>query len=108
MTISIDEIIKESIYRKSQGEDISTENILSEALKGISKKELVNIYKENELTPRQRYMQRKEETVKQFDLARQEEIKSTLAYAHSQIQVNNNMVSNIENQEQLDTTSIRR
>lgn len=49
MTISIDEIIKESIYRKSQGEDISTENILSEALKGISKKELVNIYKENEL-----------------------------------------------------------
>ena len=38
MTISIDEIIKESIYRKSQGEDISTENILSEALKGISKK----------------------------------------------------------------------
>ena len=68
----------------------------------------VLIYKENELTPRQRYMQRKEETVKQFDLARQEEIKSTLAYAHSQIQVNNNVVSNIENQEQLDTTSIRR
>ena len=68
----------------------------------------VLIYKENELTPRQRYMQRKEEAVKQFDLARQEEIKNTLAYAHSQTQVNNNMVSNIENQEQLDTTSIRR
>ena len=67
----------------------------------------VLIYKENELTPRQRYMQRKEEAVKQFDLARQEEIKNTLAYAHSQTQVNN-MVSNIENQEQLDTTTIRR
>ena len=52
-------------------------------------------------------MQRKEEAVKQFDLARQEEIKNTLTYAHSQTQVNN-MVSNIENQEQLDTTTIRR
>jgi len=68
----------------------------------------VLIYKENELTPRQRYMQRKEEAIKQFDLARQEEIKNTLAYAHSQTQVNNDMISNIENQEQLDATSIRR
>ena len=68
----------------------------------------VLIYKENELTPRQRYMQRKEEAVKQFDLARIEEIKNTLAYAHSQTQVNNNMVSNIQNEEQLDTASRRR
>ena len=68
----------------------------------------VLIYKENELTPRQRYMQRKEEAVKQFDLARQEEIKNTLAYAHSQTQVNNNMVSNIENEEKLDTASLGR
>ena len=55
----------------------------------------VLIYKENELTPRQRYMQRQEEAVKQFDLARQEEIKNTLAYAHSQTQVNNDILSNI-------------
>ena len=68
----------------------------------------VLIYKENELTPRQRYMQRKEEAVKQFDLARQEEIINTLAYAHSQTQVNNNMVSNIENEEKLDTASLGR
>ena len=68
----------------------------------------VLIYKENELTPRQIYMQRKEEMIKRFDLARQEEIKNTLSYAHSQTNVNNNMVSNIENQELLDTTSIRR
>lgn len=68
----------------------------------------VLIYKENELTPKQRYMQRKEEAVKQFDLARQEEIKNTLAYAQTQKQVNNDMVSNIKNQEPLNTTSIKR
>ena len=49
MTISINEIIKESVYRKSQGESISTESILSEAIKGISKKDLVNVFKENSL-----------------------------------------------------------
>ena len=64
----------------------------------------VLIYKENELTPRQRYMQKKEEALKQFDLARQEEIKNTLAYAHSKTQVN----KSLENEEQLDTVSIRR
>ena len=41
-----------------------------------------------------------------LNLARQEEIQNTLAYAHTQ--TNNNIVSNIENQELLDTTSIRR
>jgi len=68
----------------------------------------VLIYKENELTPHQRYMQRKKETVKQFDLARQEEIKNTLAYSHVQIQQNDNLIPNMENPEQVNTTSIRR
>jgi len=68
----------------------------------------VLIYKENELTPRQRYMQKKEEAAKQFDLIRQQELKNTLAHSHEQTQQNNNSISNIENQEQASTSSIRR
>jgi len=68
----------------------------------------VLIYKENELTPRQRYMQKKEEAVREFNLARQEELKKSLAHSHEQTQQNNSLVSNIENQDQINTTSIRR
>lgn len=69
----------------------------------------VLIYKENELTPRQRYMQRKEEAVKQFDLARQEELEKALAYSSTQNhQINNNSVPNIEMQDQVDAPSVRR
>lgn len=61
----------------------------------------VLIYKENELTPHQRYMQRKEESLKQFEQVRQEEIKNTLAYSHAQTQQNDNL-------EQVNDASIRR
>ena len=63
-------------------------------------------YKENELTPRQRYMQRREEAERQFNLARQEEIKKTVAYA--QTQKNNNVVLDTDNIEQLNPSSVRR
>lgn len=69
----------------------------------------VLIYKENELTPRQRYMQRKEEAVKQFDLARKEELEKVLSYSRTQNhQSNNNSVPNIEMQDQVDASYVRR
>lgn len=58
----------------------------------------VLIYKENELTPRQRYMQRREAAINQFNSARQAETKEALAQ----------IKSNIENPEKINTTSIRR
>lgn len=61
----------------------------------------VLIYKENELTPRERYLQSKQEAEKQFDLARQEEIKNAL---YSQMQQND---FNMVDQEELNS-SIRR
>ena len=67
----------------------------------------VLIYKENELTPKQRYMQRKQEAVNQFDSARQEEIKNTLVYSHAQTQLESNSISDMENSEQIDSGSMR-
>ncbi len=66
----------------------------------------VLIYRENELTPYQRYRQRKEAAEKQFDSARQEEIRSTLAYSRSQNEMDS-MLSNTENKGQVDTASMR-
>lgn len=66
----------------------------------------VLIYRENELTPYQRYRQRKEAAEKQFDSTRQEEIRSTLAYSRSQNEMDS-MLSNTENKGQVDTASMR-
>ena len=69
----------------------------------------VLIYEENELTPHQRYIERQEETIKQFDLARQEELKATLTKAHQQEQEDiNEMFDSITKQVNLDTSTIRR
>lgn len=55
------------------------------------------------------YRQRQEEAVKQFDLTRQEELQNTLTYSRTQNQpVNNDLVSNPETQEQIDTQSIKK
>lgn len=66
----------------------------------------VLIYRENELTPYQRYRQRKEAAEKQFDSARQEEIRSTLSYSRSQNEMDS-MLSNTENKAQVDTASMK-
>ena len=54
-------------------------------------------------------MQRKEEAVKQFDLARKEELEKVLSYSRTQNhQSNNNSVPNIEMQDQVDASYVRR
>ena len=65
----------------------------------------VLIYKENELTPRQLQIKKREERIKQFELARQEEMQNTLTNLHTQTQQIN---TNAENLEQINATSIRR
>ena len=51
----------------------------------------VMIYKENELTPRQRYLQRQEERLKKFEEARQQEIKNNLSQVQKNVQVSENV-----------------
>ena len=65
------------------------------------------IYKENELTPYQSYLQRKEAAEKQFDSARKEEIKDTLTNTRSNQTEMNSMLSNTESKGQSDVVSIR-
>ena len=89
-----------------EGKMVPAITLMYDDLKGkeVNWYQVIN-YKENELTPHQRYIQRKEDEVRQFDLARQEEIKNVLAYSHSQ---NSNLIQNMENQNQVGIQSIRR
>ena len=65
----------------------------------------VLIYKENELTPSERHKKSKEEALKQFELARQQEIQKALELSHAQTMQND---FNMGNPEEINTSSIRR
>lgn len=95
---------------ESQGKMVPAITLMYDDLKNKKvNQHQVLIYKENELTPSQLYRQRQEEAVKQFDLTRQEELQNTLTYSRTQNQpVNNDLVSNPETQEQIDTQSIKK